>query len=128
MQDGECIKCGETIRTWELQDSVRCKACGALYTLQDSALEGQHAEYTFEFAGFVCVYSRGLDDCSEPCPAPNMYCEKHTSEESFKYAKQSIEYAEKNLESAKENLEKMEESRKTWLIQKVSGIGDNDAI
>ena len=53
-----------------------------------------------------------------------MYCEEHLKDEDFETARNSISYTRGRLQVADQMLERMEESKKIWLIQKVSGIDD----
>jgi hypothetical protein len=128
MQDSMCIKCGTKIQCWSYRESIKCKCCGALYEIENKDVGDQEIEFTYKFLGFKCIYSSALDSCDNTCPAPQMFCKEHTSDDSFAAAKKSIEYAENRLELAKETLNQMEESKKTWLIQEVSGIDEDSSV
>lgn len=128
MQDSMCIKCGTKIQSWVRSDTIRCKICGAIYEVEDSTVGDQTVEYTYKFVGFHCIHSSSLESCDNICPASHMYCKDHTSDSSFEAANNSIRYAEERLEIVKETLTQMEESKKTWLIQEVSGIDEDNSV
>lgn len=127
MQDSTCEKCGIEIQIWKRADTIRCKNCGALYDIISSELQDQHIDYVFNFIEFRCINVAALKDCDNACPAPGMYCKEHVSDTSFTSVRSSISYATQRLADAKEILERMEESKKTWLIQEVSGIDEQDS-
>jgi len=128
MGDAMCIRCGITLKVYKQSAVIKCKECGAVYNLTERKLNDENVELDYDFAGFNCIHTTYDSTCSNACPAAQMYCKEHTSDESFESAKSSIGYAEKSLEAAKDVLEKMEESKKTWLIQEVSGIDEDNSI
>jgi len=99
-----------------------------LYEIESKDVGDHQIDFTYKFIGFKCVYSSALEGCDNTCPAPHMYCKEHTSDASFESARKSIQYAENRLELAKETLQQMEESKKTWLIQEVSGIDEDSSV
>jgi len=125
MQNAECEKCGEIILSWVYSDIITCGTCGAIYNVSASTMEDQYIQYEFEFVEFQCMQKSIAESCNNYCPAPGMYCKEHTSDKAFKDANNSIRYSEERLATAKEKLELMEESKKTWLIQEMSGIEDD---
>jgi len=124
MQSVECEKCGTVIQQWVYSDIITCSSCGAIYNVTQSELVDQYVKYEFEFTEFQCMHKTISESCQNACPAPGMYCREHVSDDAFKEAHNSIKYAEERLEAANDKLELMKESKKTWLIQEVSGIGD----
>jgi hypothetical protein len=126
MQDPVCEKCSTKIPIWKRDNIIKCRECGAFYTIIDSELQDQHIDYSFNFVGFKCINITNFQGCDNICPAPGMYCREHVSDSNFITAKNSITYAIERLADAKENLKRMEESKKTWLIQEVSGIDEQN--
>lgn len=126
LQDSKCEKCDSTIQVWKKTDSIKCKHCGALYEITSTDISSENLSFTYDFISFKCVHSDISGPCENSCPAPGMYCKEHVSDKSFKGAKDSIKYAEVRLQDAKDTLERMEESKKTWLIQEVSGLDEQD--
>jgi ribosomal protein S27E len=124
MQDTDCIKCDNLIRLFARSDTIRCDNCGATYNFVDSTNGDQHIEFMYEFVEFRCVLG-GMEKCHNPCPAPSMFCKEHVSDESFKRTNSELQYAEKRIGEVKEKIRRMEESKKVWIIQKLSGI-DNE--
>jgi hypothetical protein len=123
-----CEKCGSTIPLYTCPNTIRCYSCGATYKVTTTELKDQYVEFTFDFIEFQCLHS-GLDsNCSNVCPAPEMYCRLHTSDDAFKDANTTIVYCEDRLALAKDKLQRMEESKKIYLIEDVSGINDNNII
>ena len=128
MKDTTCIKCGCLIQQWVRSDNIKCKQCGALYKLSSSDAQDQAIEYSYDFVGFNCIHSSISGDCDKFCPAPRMYCKEHVSDESFENINKQISYAEDRVKALKEDLECMQDSKKTWLIQKVSGIDEDSSV
>lgn len=126
MQDAICEKCSEIIRFSEETGAVKCKHCGGLYKLNEDSIEGHEVERTYDFVSFQCVHSTYASKCNNECPAPGMYCEEHTSDDSFTSAELTIEYDKKRLKASEEVLKQMKESKRIWLIQEVSGINEQD--
>jgi len=133
MYDVTCIKCNGKISGYKILKEFICE-CGAKYdvnlTGNPKVLMGPKGdptvEYLYNFLGFVCIHSSYSDRCENICPASFMYCKEHSDESSMDDIKKSIVYAEGNLNKIKESFERMQESRKTWLIKKVSGIDEQD--
>ena len=125
MQGTKCEKCGDVIHLWVYSNIITCGSCGSVYNVSSSFVEDQCIKYEFEFVEFKCMQKSISDSCQNPCPAPGMFCKEHTSDKSFKDADSALKYAKERLEAAKYKLETMRESKKTWLIQEVSGIGDD---
>jgi hypothetical protein len=129
MQDCNCVKCSASMYIKARSDKLKCNNCGALYSLDNSELCDQHLEFDYNFEGFECLYEDYLDgSCGEICPAMKMYCKEHSGEKFQNMAKNNITYAEKKLEEAKNKLDNINESRRTWLIQEVSGLDEDDSI
>jgi hypothetical protein len=128
MQNATCEKCGSVIQLWTCENIIRCNSCGAIYNVSTTELKDQYVEFTFNFVEFQCMHSNISGNCTTKCPAPEMYCKDHTSDEAFKDANNNISYCEDRLLIAKEKLQKMEESKKIWLIEEVSGINENNII
>lgn len=126
VQDADCEVCTNTIRLYNRSDTVICANCGAKYDLETSTMHDQHIEYEYKRDGFCCIHSSLLEKCNNSCPSQFMYCEKHCNEKSLEQAEKNIKRAEISLEDTKEALQRMKESRKIWLIQKVSGINEQD--
>ncbi|KKL96795.1 hypothetical protein LCGC14_1840890 [marine sediment metagenome] len=122
LQSPICEKCGENIMLWAYSENISCTECGAVYHVSKSELKDQYMEYEFDFVEFQCIQKSITESCQNVCPAPSMFCKEHTSDESFKEAKNAIQYAMNRVATTKEKLKKMEESKKIHLIQKVSGI------
>lgn len=122
MQDSKCERCGFKLKLWKKTDSIRCDECGAQYELVSAENQDVQMNYEFEFVGFKCMFSALQGTCNNDCPAPEMYCKEHLTDDSFKYAKLNITHAEKRLEEVKGVLERMEESKKTYLIKEISGV------
>ena len=127
MQDTICEKCRATIKIWTKSNKIKCRECGSLYELESSESGDQHINYVFSFVGFECIHSALSSACNNLCPAPGMFCKEHVSDESFKAIENSISYVAQRLVTAEATLEQMKESKKTWLIQEVSGINEQDS-
>ncbi len=117
-----CEKCGETISSSSASDKLKCSHCGAFYNMTTSNFKTGEVEYDFEFVEFQCVFPNFVNTCENKCPAPNMYCKKHTSDEEFDSQQKAIKYYEDCIEGVKNKLQKIEESKKIWLIEELSGI------
>jgi hypothetical protein len=129
IKDISCQHCGNFISMWARSDFIKCNMCGASYEVKKSTLKDQHVEYEFDFVGFQCIYNNVGSTCKNTCPSQGMYCEDHVSDKSFEKASSSISYFKKQVENAEERLEIMKESKKTWLILKLSGMEeDNEGI
>lgn len=124
-QDVHCIKCNDQIKIYGKPDEMAC-GCGANYSILKAHIVDQQVEMEYKFMGFVCVQSGFNSNCKNPCPAPNMYCKEHCSDEAIASAKRDIEYAEQRMVQNKNKLASLEESKKTWLINQMSGLNEQD--
>jgi len=123
-----CEKCGSSIQMHAYQAVVKCSTCGSTYELASSEIKEGNVEMTFEFAEFQCMHKTYSEQCQNKCPASEMYCKKHTSDEAFKDAHNSVSYYREYLAEAEDKLNRMEESKKTWLIEEVSGINEDSTV
>jgi len=126
MNDTECEKCNGAIHFKDDADTAKCRTCGSLYEIDENIINEQVVERTYNFVEFQCIHATYTNKCNNKCPASEMYCMEHVSDDNLISAEQSVEYAKDRLQSAEEILEQMRESKKTWLIQKVSGIDEQD--
>lgn len=137
MQDLICIKCDNAIRLYSQDESIKCGKCGkcgecgAYYvsrlgsnqTVQVSA--SNEIEIEYEFVEFRCIQSDYFKLCSNVCPAPYMFCQEHTDDKNVDSAIRDVQYNEKRLQTSKDKLEKIYESKKIWLIGKLSGVDES---
>jgi hypothetical protein len=123
-----CEKCGCAIQMYSYQTEIKCAACGSTYELISSAIQEGNVEMVYEFAEFQCMHKTYSEQCPNKCPAPEMYCKQHTSDEAFKDACSSVKYCKERLAEAEDKLNRMEESKKTWLIEEVSGINEDNPV
>lgn len=124
MQDPTCAHCDNEIRVYGHSEEIKCPECGALYTLSKSEIGDGQAQYEYEFVGFNCIYNSFMDKCENMCPAPFMFCEEHVSDKFINEAERNIKSCEARLQESVERLDKMNESKKTWMIGKLSGIDE----
>lgn len=124
-QDVHCIKCSEQIKVYGKPDEMSC-SCGANYSILKANIVDQQVEMEYKFMGFVCIYSSYSSTCKNSCPAPNMFCKEHCSDEAIVSAKKDIEYAEQRVAQTKNKLASLEESKRTWLINQMSGLDEQD--
>ena len=118
-----CDMCGTTISVWKYSDNIKCGCCGAVYiSVVNKGVQDQYTKYDFKFKHFECLHKTAIDDCKNVCPAPNMYCIDHITDEHFDKLKDSVKYYENQIKKIKEILDAMEESKKTWLVKEMSGI------
>lgn len=123
-----CEKCGMTMQMYNYQPMLKCPSCGSMYKLESSVIQEGNVEMTYEFTEFQCLHKTYSEQCKNKCPAPEMFCKEHTSEAAFEEANKSVKYYQDLLAGAEEKLRKMEESKKTWLIEEVSGINEDNTI
>lgn len=129
VQNVMCEKCGAIINLYNYAPIIRCDSCGASYNVSTSDMKDtQNMEFTFDFTGFQCMYKSFSSVCANKCPAPEMFCKEHTSDNAFKDAQTGIKYCKERLAEAEDRLRKMEESKKTWLIMEVSGLDEDDTV
>ena len=124
-QDTNCIKCGSQLRIYGKPNEISC-GCGAHYGILCAEIVEQQVEMEYAFMGFICIHSTFSDSCKNSCPAPNMYCKDHCSDKAIESAKKEIDYAEQRVIQTKNKLAALEESKKTWLINEMSGLSDED--
>lgn len=127
LEDIECNHCGHKISVRVKEDHAQCPVCGALYEKQHLSLNQDSVSATYEFLGFACMYSSGFDKCKNICPSPYMYCADHSNEETISKQEDSIQHYKKRLEKEEDRLKMMKESRKTWIVMKLSGIDEQDS-
>ena len=124
--DINCVKCGTGIRVSGKPEDLFCNACGCYYKLMKAEIIENQVELEYDSMGFVCMFSTYNSNCRNYVPSPDTYCKDHSDDKTIEKVKQEIEYTEKNLNGLKVKLERIEESKKIWLINKLSGL-DNDA-
>ena len=120
MQKACCEKCSNLIDFDS--DEVKCRECGAVYGIDSTEINEDEILKIYNFVEFRCMHRTYAESCNNKCLAPEMYCEEHTKDEDFISARNSLTYANDRVRVAGRVLERMEESRKLWLIKKVSGI------
>lgn len=129
MQDPKCVKCNSNIKVYSYTNvgGIKCPDCGAYYQLlnqNNNAQPGIDINFTYEFVEFRCIYVSYLNPCDNVCPAPEMYCQEHTSDKFIEEVQKEIVSNDKRLKESKDKLDKVYESKKTWLIGKLSGIDE----
>jgi len=127
-QDCKCLKCDNIIRMYNLNPNfAKCVQCGALYVLIGKQIDDGYktVSFDYDFIGFECINS-GINICSNLCPSSFMYCQKHSSSEVIEKIKDDIDYNTKRIKDLEQKLEQVEESKKTWLINEMAGIGESD--
>lgn len=128
MSSTQCVRCSNKIHPiGTSMQSIQCEFCGALYACTGRNIGEKQINYSFEFRGFGCIHKEIFKDfCANSCPGPGMYCEQHLSDEEFKKAHSAIKHSEKRLEETKNTLAAMKESKRLWLVNKMSGINEQD--
>jgi hypothetical protein len=125
MDSVDCEKCNVKINIWEYSHVIKCSECGAVYNIQDKIVNDNHIEYRYVFDYFKCINSYIYEDCENKCPAPYMFCKEHCNDKSIKSLKDHLAFCEEQLRRAEKRLELVKESKKTWLIQELSGIHED---
>lgn len=121
----ECHHCKNTILDSYILNTEICKSCGARYDLISTNVENNLIDAEYIFGGFNCMEQGWLEKCTNICPAPFMYCRQHSNDDSIKKAEREIEEAKGKVDQAKSKLDTIRESKKTWIVTKLSGM-DND--
>jgi len=118
-----CSQCSGTLYAFH-KSNLRCSDCGANYEKIEERTEDLEWEIDYKLSGFKCRHHDFLTMtyCDNDCPTSHMFCEEHISEKEFVRAKEMVRYNEKALESSKLILESMEQSKKNWLVNKLSGL------
>lgn len=129
MPQTDCLRCDGKISVGRLAQGAKCSACGATYEYKKRDIGEREIDYFFEFRGFSCIrrestFSR--DGCNNVCPGPGMFCKEHLSDKEFSKAQDAIKYAEQRLDESKEALSRMNESKRLWLVNRMSGIDEQD--
>jgi hypothetical protein len=129
MQDPKCAKCSNTIKVYSYANSngIKCPDCGAYYELisqNSNAQPGVDIGFTYEFLEFRCIHSSYLTPCENVCPTLGMYCKDHTSDKFIEEVQKEITSNDRRLQESKTKLDRVYESKKTWLIGKLSGIDE----
>ena len=120
----ECRHCKNKVLGSVLESIGVCDNCGARYELLNTNLSNQKVTVEFKFEGFNCLEISFFSKCNNICPAPFMYCRSHSDDVSIKRAEGTVESAKKTVEKEKDKLNMIKESKKTWMVTKLSGIED----
>ena len=119
----QCEKCGETIQLWICPEkTLKCMGCGAVYLVKRTEYVDQCVEFECEFTEFQCVKSGLAESCVNTCPAPDMFCKAHLTDECYNGVHSSIVYYNNQLAAYQAQLNKMDESKRVWLINEMSGL------
>jgi len=128
MPQTNCLRCDGKINVGRLENGAKCTSCGATYEYQKRDIGEKEIDYFFAFKGFGCIHRESLykETCNHVCPGPGMYCKEHLTDKDFEKAQDAIKYSEQRLEENKETLEAMKESKRLWLVNRMSGIDEQD--
>ena len=120
-----CEKCGEVISLWSCpKHSIKCAACGAVYSVKSAVYDDQCVNVECEFVEFQCIQTGLTNACSNVCPAAGMYCKTHLTDECYQSVKGSIGFYEDIIAKSKAQLNRMDEAKKVWLIEELGGLDE----
>jgi hypothetical protein len=105
-----------------MKDIEICESCGARYKLVNININNGEPSVEYTFTGFNCIEQGWLEKCTNTCPAPFMYCQNHSDDDSIKKAEKHIEEAKEKVTAAEDKLKSVKESKKTWMVTELSGI------
>ena len=123
MPDTICTECKYKIQFYNSFNNIRCNNCGAYYMVESKLIVNSGVEFMYNFIEFKCTYSF-MEPCLNVCPMPYMFCKSHITEECAKQIKSSYIYASNALQRSKDRLKRIQESKKTWVITRLSGIDE----
>ena len=117
----QCLHCEYKLRFNISNKTERCNNCGASYKLinhSENNIELSEVSCNYNFDSFMCKYFK----CDNKCPLPFMFCVEHCDDKFIERIEYNIKMANSTIESNNEKIRLMKESKKTWMITKLSGI------
>lgn len=116
----QCLHCEYKFR-FDISNNIeRCNNCGASYKLIQYSTDTSEVLCSYKFDNFLCRYFK----CDNKCPLPFMYCIEHCGTKYIGKVEDNIKYANSTIKSDREKINLMKESKKTWMITKLSGINE----
>jgi len=126
MREADCLKCDNPIRVSAGATETIC-SCGAKYIVSNRYLDLDNVTYELDFSGFICINNRSyMNKCYNACPTAHMFCEDCVSDKHIDDKNRDIQTAQKRLEEHKHILDRILESKKVWLMRKLSGLSEED--